>query len=72
MAKEKKKGELRTEQFGYFNLISRNTWLSLTHIFALLSIAAVLVKEPGQVHLAKSWQAFNWDSYGMKDEGQAL
>lgn len=72
MAKEKKKGELRAEQFGCFNLISRNTWLSLTHIFALLSIAAGLVKEPGQVHVAKSWQAFNWDSYGMKDEGQAL
>lgn len=72
MAKEKKKGELRAEQFGCFNLISRNTWLSLTHIFALLSIAAGLVKEPGQVHVPKSWQAFNWDSYGMKVEGQAL
>lgn len=72
MAKEKKEGKLRAELFGCFNLVSRNTWLSPAHVFATLGIAAGLVKELGQVLMAKSWQAFNWDSYGMKDEGQAL
>lgn len=39
MAKEKKKGKLRAELFGCFDS-SRHSWLSLTHIFALLGIAA--------------------------------
>lgn len=71
MAKEKKKGKVRAELFGCFNS-SRHSWLSLTHIFALLGIAAGLGRELGQVHMAKSWQAFSWDSYGMKDEGHGL
>lgn len=71
MAKEKKKGKLRAELFGCFDS-SRHSWLSLTHIFALLGIAAGLGKELGQVHMAKPWQAFSWDSQGMKDEGHGL
>lgn len=46
--------------------------LSLTHIFALLGIAAGLMKELGQAYMAKSWQAFTWDSYGMKDGPSSL
>lgn len=70
MVKEKKKAKLRAELFGSFNLISRNTWLVLTHVFASVGVSCWL----GEGKVGKCTQQnhgrYSTD-YVVKDGGQA-